>query len=1160
MSRFSASFGTTVSAALLLLALASCERRPQASARELLTTRTLGLAYMEENRLDEAEAEFKKLAAMAPGESMGFANLGLVYLRKGSFREAERNMRRALELEPGDPDIRLMLATVLELTDRRDEAQRELERTLRDAPDHLKSLYALAQLSAGATDQAGRARREGYLRTLVELAPGNVAARLLLIEVLLRNAKPDEALAHLEQLRARIPELPAQAESFHDAAVEHMREGRADGALQPMLTLTNFLKVTGAYQAGIMDLEGPGGVLIGFPIVTFSRPIAEVQEVEDVLAALRFTDATGLAGLSAIPGGEVGRTHLAVADYDGDGDQDLYVASSERSWLLRNDLGVFVDVSAKSGIGTGGGLTAVFGDYDNDGHLDLYVAREGENLLLRNRGDGTFRDVGRSAGVADAGRSHASLFLDADDDGDLDLYLTGEGPDRLYRNNGDGRFVEMAQRMGLAGVGETGIDVDFGDLDGDAGLDIVLASEDSGAILYRNLFGGRFEDVTGRSGLTPGVGLGLGAMAVGDYNNDGFLDLLLAASGGGSRLYLNRGDGTFDLDARPSTMYQALADFTPRDARFLDFDNDGWLDLLIAGETTEAGRGVLLFRNGAPGRFDDMSSLLPEDLGPARQLAVLDHAEDGDLDIVVVRSDGRVRLLRNDGGDANHYLKIRLTGLRVGSSRNNHFGIGSKIEVRTGGAYQMRVVTDPMTHFGLGERLKADVVRIVWTNGVPQNVLYPGSDQDLVEEQVLKGSCPFLYAWNGERYEFVTDVMWRSALGMPLDIMGGARGYAPAAASREYVKIPGAALRAKDGKYSIQLTGELWETGYADEVKLVVLDHPDSVDVYVDERFVPPGPAELRIYQVVAKHLPVVATDERGRDLLPLLRERDDRYVSQLELGKYQGLTEMHDLVLDLGEAATTGDVTLFLNGWIFPTDASINVAMSQANGLMSVPPQVQVVDRDGQWRTVIENMSFPSGKAKTVVVDLGGKFLSTDRRVRIRTNMRIYWDHAFFTTGEVGAPVRRTTLAPTAADFHFRGFSRMYRKGGRYGPHWFDYGSVTTEQKWLDLEGSFTRHGDVVELLTLPDDKYVIFGPGDEITVEFDPREAPPLPAGWRRDFLLYSVSWLKDADLNTGAGQSVDPLPFHGMSRYPYGPDESYPTDEDHRRYLSTYNTRRR
>ena len=1162
MSRFPMSHPTATSLLLLggvlLLGLHGCERRPPVAAGEILTTRTLGLAYLEENRLDEAAVAFRRLTELAPDEPLGFANLGLVYLRQGDYEEAERALRQAVELGPSDPDVRLLLAKVLELTDRVPEAREVLEGTLTDTPGHLKSLYALAQLPLDADDPGARARREEYLVRLVTLAPANLTARLLLVRTLLENGKPDDALAHLEQLHAQIPELPPQAVPFFDEVVEQTRAGRAADALRPMLVLSNFLRATGLYQAGVSALEGPGGVLIGFPIVTLSEAMAEGQSEAAVLASLRFSDVTDAAGLGARRLGEPAGAPLAAGDFDGDGDDDLYAAAADGGVLLRNDRGAFTDVTAETGAAVRGGAAAVFADYDNDGHLDLFVARDGTPALLRNAGAGTFQDVGGPAGFRDGRVGDVPLFLDADHDGDLDLLLVGPGPNRLYRNNGDGSFLESAERMGLAGGAGRHRAAAFGDLDGDAGLDLVVADEDAGVVPYRNMLEGRFENVAAASGLDGGTGAV--ALAVGDYNSDGSLDLFVAGPGAGeSGLFTNRGDGRFTRDDRPTSLYDALRLMAVRQAEFLDVDNDGWLDLLVAGEGRGGGRNLLLFRNGAPGRFDDLSALLPGDLGVVRQFAVLDHDQDGDLDIAVARADGALRLLRNDGGNANHYLTLRLTGLVVAGSKNNHFGIGATVEVRAGGMYQMRVVTRPVTHFGLGQRTSADALRIVWTNGVPQNVFYPATDQNLVEEQILKGSCPFLYAWNGERYEFVTDVMWRSALGMPLDIMGGGgRGYAPAASSREYIRIPGEALRPKDGVYAIQVTGELWETGYLDEVKLVVVDHPDSVDVFVDERFVPPGDSALRIYQVAHPRAPVAAADEHGRDLLPLLRARDDRYVSQFRLGRFQGIAETHDLVLDLGEVAPTEDVTLFLNGWIFPSDASINVALSQSDRVASLPPHVQVVGPDGRWHTVIENMSFPSGKAKTVVVDLAGKFPTADRRVRIRTNLQIYWDHAFFTTGDVRGPAPRTAFAPRAADLHYRGFSRTYRKGGRYGPFWFDYADVTAEPRWLRLEGRFTRFGDVTPLLRRADDMYVVFGPGDEITIEFDAAATPPLPAGWRRDFLLYSDSWLKDADLNTATGQAVEPLPFHGMSRYPYGSEESYPAGAAHQRYLRQYNTR--
>jgi hypothetical protein len=404
----------------------------------------------------------------------------------------------------------------------------------------------------------------------------------------------------------------------------------------------------------------------------------------------------------------------------------------------------------------------------------------------------------------------------------------------------------------------------------------------------------------------------------------------------------------------------------------------------------------------------------------------------------------------------------------------------------------------------------------------------------------------------------VTDAMWRSALGMPLGLMGGASAFAPAGASQEYVRISGDALKPRDGRYVLQLTEELWETAYADEVKLVAVDHPDSVDVFVDERFVPPGPVSLRLFHVGQRHAPRSATDERGNDVLPQLRENDDVYVSNLTPTQYQGVVEPHDLVLDLGDVAGGPDTFLFLRGWIYPTDASINVALSQQSSIRLAPPSLAVRDANGRWRTVIADIGFPSGKDKTIVIDLAGKFPTSDRRVRIRTTMQIYWDQAFVARTVASSPVKTTTLAPVSADLHFRGFSRMYRKGGRYGPYWFAYDDVSTESPWRPIEGAFTRFGGVLPLLRHADDMYVVMGPGDEVTIQFDARAAGALPAGWRRDFLLYTDGWIKDSDLNTAFGTTVAPLPFRGARSYPYAPGDAYPTDADHQRYLSEYNTR--
>ena len=394
---------------------------------------------------------------------------------------------------------------------------------------------------------------------------------------------------------------------------------------------------------------------------------------------------------------------------------------------------------------------------------------------------------------------------------------------------------------------------------------------------------------------------------------------------------------------------------------------------------------------------------------------------------------------------------------------------------------------------------------------------------------------------------------------MPRGIMGGTTIYAFPNSADEYLKIPRDIIKAKDGKYSFQFTEELWETPYLDQIKLITLDHPDSVEIFIDERFFPPPFPTPHIYAVSEKFIPKSAMDEKGNNVIEKIREQDDKYVSTLMSEKFQGVMTMHDLILDLGELSQAEQIVLFLNGWLYPTDASINVSMSQSDKIKTTPPMLQVVDRNGHWKTVIDNLGFPMGKKKTVIADLTDKFLSEDYRVRIRTNMQIYWDYIFFSTEEVKTTVQKTVLQPISAEIHYRGFSRVYRKGGRYGPHWFDYNDVSIEPKWRDLTGDYTRYGDVLPLLLDSDDMYVILNAGDEITVTFDADRPSTIKRGWTRDFLIYTDGWLKDGDLNTAKGQTVLPLPFHGMSSYPYGEGENYPMDYKHRLYLNNYNTRK-
>ena len=774
------------------------------------------------------------------------------------------------------------------------------------------------------------------------------------------------------------------------------------------------------------------------------------------------------------------------------------------------------------------------------------IGTDGRGYLLHNRDGKQFEDVTDAAHVRDVDGARHALFVDLDHDGDLDLLLVGNNSLAVYRNNLDGTFTLAPNADGIV---QGGTDAVFGDVDDDGRTDVFVTSQAGMDGLFHN---------DGVSGFTRTADTirGDGPVAIGDYDNDGALDLFVAGSG----FWHNDGSGRFARDGRSRAVLERIRTISPTSATFLDYDNDGWLDLLVTGA-----RGAALFHNDRAGRFEDRSTLLPPDMrrdsiGP---VLVADFDGDGDQDILFGDRTG-VHLLRNDGGNAHLGMQVQLTALRAGSGKNNTFGIGSRLEVRAGELYQIRVVTSRVTPFGLGSHFKADVLRVQWTNGVPQTIYFPGTDQDVLEMQQLKGSCAFLYTWDGTHFRFITDIMWQSALGMPVGIMGkgeGGRGkgpmaYAPAGASREYVRISGEALQPRNGRYVVQVTEELWVTAYLDQLRLLAVDHPDSVEVFVDERFPPSSVSnQLHLLPVIRRRPPLSAVDEQGRDVLAELRDHDFRYVSDLTPLGYQGLTKPHALILDLDAAAGAPGTVLMLRGWIFPSDASINVALSQQQKLRAEPPILEVRDARGRWMSR-GGVGFPAGKDKTMVIDLAGIFPTRDHHVRLRTNLQIYWDQAV--VAERTGASRIATLAPASADLHYRGFSRMYRRGGRYGPQWFAYDDVRKESPWRPITGAATRFGDVTPLLDDHDDQYVIMVPGDETTVEFDAGSLRALPPGWTRTFLLYSDGWIKDSDLNTAHGTTVGPLPYHSIRSYPYAPGDAYPTDSARQRYLREYNTR--
>ncbi|MEP7381493.1 MAG: FG-GAP-like repeat-containing protein [Gemmatimonadota bacterium] len=1175
---------------IVAMSIAACRSEPP-NPDELFQARALGLGYLQRDRFPEAEEAFKKIIALVPKDPFGYTNLGLVYLRMSRFADAEKQLDKAIDLDPGNADIILTLARLYSVTDRVDEARSSLEALSKTEPKNANARYALAELDAQDSTRRASPAYSARLADVLTLEPTNLAVRLKLADALYRRGVVDSARLQLQDVERVPPAPPEVARPFLEESIRLLSDGKGDEARVPLERFLHLMELTSPYQAALREVQWVEGQLPGRPILTFLpqttiqlRGMGGMALVSDSIAFKDATDEAGLPGPgtaaattastqgSAAGGAAPTPTAIATGDFNGDGTDEVLASawtsaeSKSVAHLYRLERWRSADVTtASSLVLPAGAVDAAVGDYDNDGWLDLFViGTDGRGILEHNKGDGRFEDVTSAARIVAADGATRALWVDLDHDGDLDLVEIGGAADRVYRNNLDGTFTESAQGMGL-GAHAGGRNAAFGDFDGDGRVDLVVAYEGDGVVLYRNSAGAavRFADVTAASGLAASGGAR--DVAVADFNNDGLLDLLVSRTGGGPmELWRGVAGGRFERDNRSDTVLASFASASAARATFVDVDNDGALDLVIAGvPAARAGaRSLALLHNDGSGKYQVRSRLLPATVAASSVVVPIDIDADGDQDLLVGTPTG-VALLVNEGGSNKLSVQVTLNGLRTGSGKNNDFGIGARLELRAGTILQTRVVTSRVTHFGLGPHLKADVLRIEWPNGVPQTVFFPGTDQDVLELEALKGSCAFVYTWDGKRFRFVTDVMWRSALGMPVGIMAatGAAGrtvYAPAGASTEYLRIPGDALQPHDGRYRLQLTEELWETAYTDEVKLLAVDHPDSVDVFVDEKFVPPGPTPFRLYPVTGAHPPRSAVDDHGNDVLPALLARDDRYVSNFTATRYQGVVEPHDLVLDLGDEAGASDALLLLRGWIYPSDASINVAIAQQPSFTVSSPSLEVRDARGRWVPAIANIGFPSGKDKTVIVDLARKFPTADHHVRIRTNMQVYWDQALVAHQRPDAGAKVTTLTPLTANLHERGYSRMYRAGGRNGPQWFDYDSVTREAPWRPIDGDFTRVGDVTPLLHGSDDMFVVMAPGDETTIEFDAASAAVIPRGWKRDFILYTDGWIKDSDLNTAFGNTVAPLPFHRISRYPYAPGESYPGDTAHQRYLKEYNTR--
>jgi hypothetical protein len=712
---------------------------------------------------------------------------------------------------------------------------------------------------------------------------------------------------------------------------------------------------------------------------------------------------------------------------------------------------------------------------------------------------------------------------DLEGDGDLDLVVATEDGIRLFANRGNRTFFEVQFDAPFDGSDPIGA-MAIVDLDRDLDLDVVTVHPASGRVgLLENLLHLQF-----RHRMLNGIPAVADAsfIAVADIDANVSWDLIVGGSGQTALVFSQTAEaGTWTVERAETD------DGGGESGAVADFDNDSWSDLLSSLDKTSIARL-------GPWGFDTAVTV---DESPVTMIHSANLNSDGKLDAIGLR-DGIPVTLTNETESSGHFLSVRFRGIAdnaANSGRVNHFGIGSVLELRFGPHYRSHVITSPASHFGLGQYDHASSVRVILPNGLTQTIRDPSVDSVVEEEQKLKGSCPYLYAWDGEKFVFMTDCLWAAPLGLQV-----ARGVVAKDRPWEYLKVDGRQVNPRDGRYEFRITEELWEVAYVDKLAMSAVDHPADVQIWTNEKVGPGDIATPTVFAFRDRELrPLVkALDTTGRDVTATMQTQDRDFVQGFDRRLRQGLCPPHWVDLDFGPLPPADpedskrSLYLVLTGWILPTDTSLNIQIDQNPELPAIEfPSVWVPDASSPegWRKAIPFMGFPGGKTKTIVVDITDILVSEDPRVRIRTSAQIYWDSATLAVQNDVPQINVHPLELISAEVAYHGFSQRVAGGPRQ-PESYDYQQASLAALWPPLRGSLSQLGDCTRLVDEWDDAMVVISSGDEIRFELAVPDSQ-VPEGWQRDFVLHCVGWDKDADLNTLAGQTTTPLPFRSMSEYP-------------------------
>jgi len=998
-----------------------------------------------------------------------------------------------------------------------------LEQVLLAAPQHLRAHYCsgLLKMNRGRPDLA-----LPHFTQVAEADQQDAYAAYYLALSLAQNSRQEEALDWYQQAITRNPHL----RSAYYGAFQLLRQLRHAAEAKKMLNL--YQRLAGNPRARNAEFKYTSmGTKAEVQIIKPSMPESRPPPEGPVFSERQLL-------LVSIPSTEwaqpPGRVNLTAADIDGDGRLDLFGAGVGGEGETSNAV-LLGEAGGGFGIRPDHPLAAVplvnaalWGDINNDGLLDVYLCRRGANQLWRQESPGEWADI-TSPNLANGDRDtlDGALF-DADHDGDLDLFLVNDdAPNELLNNNRDGTFTPLAKELGIDGQGRNGRSVLIADLDRDRDADLMVFNREPPHEIYLNDLFWNYRPAAGFDALlaTPVVS----ALAH-DRDADGQPELFTLSAAGSVAVWQPDTDGRWrerPLNTAGESSNPVNDEPNPALA-LLDVDGDGATEMI---RSTANGWRVDRLRGDrteplAEAEFSGLRHWIPfnGDIGSGPAIVGLD--EEGGFSIW------------QPGSGRYDFIGLRLSGMESTdkSMRSNASGIGTHLALRTSARWS--VMNTYRSHTGPGQSLqplaaglggaeRVDFIAIEWSDGVFQSELglTSGRLHSITETQRQLSSCPVLFAWDGERYRFVSDLLGVGGIGFAV----GRGEYAPPR-PWENLQLPEGLLQPHDGRYLLKLAEPMEEAAYLDAARLTLYDLPPGWHMVLDERMSILGPeptGKPRFYR--NEVLPTRVTNRMRQNVTTEVVTADLQAapVGALDPRFIGRLAEEQVLILEFPKAldSSAGEPMLVIDGWVEYPYSQTMFAAWQA-GAEYRAPSLDVRGEDGRWHPLLEQFGYPAGMPRRMSVPLDD-LPAGITQLRLRTNQEIYWDRISVAYAEPMPEVRRHTLPLRAARVQSTGFP-LRTTGLQRLPH-YDYNHRLPFWDTRHMAGFYTEFGAAEELISETDDALAIFGPGEEIHLEFEASHEAP-PAGWTRTAVFESRGWAKDMDLFTRDGATLAPLPVSG------------------------------